>query len=219
MSITAVAIFSNGFETGARPWGWTSASTTSTTRLNVTTVTVLAGAQSLQAQGDNTNYVQYNFGTAANPASAHVRRPVLVPPERQRVDGPGHPRDGSQHQLQQTRTPLARVRYRLNGTTAQVQLQVGSTANATWVNMLAGTNVIEVVWQSVDTVVAPSTAPGTFKLYLNGAAAAAQSLTVTSNASVSTVRLGSVTSGGAATPLEYFDSFASKRSVSPLIGP
>ena len=111
---------------------------------------------------------------------------------------------------------LARVRYRLNGTTPQVQLQVGSTANAAWVNMLAGTNVIEVVWQAVGTVGA---APGTLQLYLNGASTAAQTLPVTSTASVTTVRLGSVSSGGAATPLEYFDAFASKRSVSPLVGP
>ena len=32
------------------------------------------------------------------------------------------------------------------------------------------------------------------------------------------VRLGSVTSGSSST-LMYFDAFASKRSVSPLIGP
>jgi len=35
---------------------------------------------------------------------------------------------------------------------------------------------------------------------------------------VGQVRLGSVTNGGNST-LEYFDAFASKRTVSPLIGP
>ena len=45
-------------------------STNTTTRLNVTTSPALVGARSLQAQGNNTNYVQYTFGTAANPATA-----------------------------------------------------------------------------------------------------------------------------------------------------
>ena len=61
-------------------------------------------------------------------------------------------------------------------------------------------------------------APGTLNLYLNGAAAPAQTLAVTSNANVTTVRLGSVTSGGSTTQM-FFDAFASKRSVSPLFGP
>ena len=30
----------------------------------------LVGTRGLQAQGNNTNYVQYNFGTAAKPATA-----------------------------------------------------------------------------------------------------------------------------------------------------
>ena len=56
---------------------------------------------------------------------------------------------------------MFRVRYRLNGGTPQVQIQVGtSTANAAWTNILGGAsnNVIEVVWQS----------GGTLTLYVNG---------------------------------------------------
>ena len=84
-----------------------------------------------------------------------------------------------------------------------------------WVNLAAGTNTIEIVYQATGSA---GPAPGTLNLYLNGAAAPAQTLAVTSGAYVTTVRLGSVTSGGSAT-LMYFDAFASKRSVSPLFGP
>ena len=98
---------------------------------------------------------------------------------------------------------------------SQVQIQVGtSTANATWTNLTnSASNRIEVVWQAVGSG-GPN--PGTLVLYVNGASS--QTLTTTSTNSVGAVRLGSVTSGGNAT-LEYFDAFASKRSVSPLIGP
>ncbi|HEX5689789.1 MAG TPA: hypothetical protein VFX76_07300, partial [Roseiflexaceae bacterium] len=103
---------------------------------------------------------------------------------------------------------LFRVRYRLNGSTPQVQIQVGtSNTNAAWTSILGGTsnNVIEVVWQSGNTL----------QLYVNGSLA--QTLTATTG-SVGSARLGSVTSGTSST-LMYFDAFTSKRSVSPLIGP
>ena len=52
----------------------------------------------------------------------------------------------------------------------------------------------------------------TLQLYVNGTLS--QTLAA-STGSVAAVRLGSVTSGGSST-VQYFDAFASKRSVSPL---
>ena len=215
VATTVVAIFSNGFDTGFRPWGWSSASTNTAARLNVTTTTVLSGTRSLQAQGNNTNYVQTNFGTTANPAWPTYDARFQFRPN-------GNVSTGQDILVAASNTNYAaaniraRVRYRLNGTTPEVQIQAGSAnTNAAWVSLAAGTNTIEIVYQAVGSVGA---APGTLSLYLNGAAAPAQTLTTASTANVTTARLGSVTSGGSAT-LEYFDAFASKRSVSPLIGP
>jgi hypothetical protein len=213
VAYTAVPIFSNGFDTGAAPWGWSSRSTNSTTRLNVTTGTVLAGTRSLQAQGNNTNYVQQNFGTTANPAWPTYDARFYFRPN-------GNTSTGSDILSAATSNTFGtvdfRVRYRLNAGTPQVQIQVGTAnTNTTWTNLTGGTtnNVIEVVWQAVGSA-GPN--PGTLTLTVNGTLA--QTLTTTSTASVGAVRLGSVTSGGSST-LMYFDAFASKRSVSPLYGP
>jgi Multicopper oxidase len=201
------AIFSNGFETGGAPWGWTSRSTTSTTRLNVTTSPALVGTRSLQAQGNNTNYVQYSFGTAANPATPTYDAQFTFRPNGSSSTGKDILRAAAGTSNTAFASPLFSVRYRLSGTTPQVQAQVGTTANATWTNLLGGTsnNVIEVTWTSA----------GSLALYVNGTLA--QTLTA-GTGSVSAVRLGSVTGTGNATLL-YFDAFVSKRSVSPLVGP
>ena len=180
-------------------------STNITTRLNVTTTAPIVGARKLQAQGNNTNYVQYNFGTSAQPGDDRrttrgststrtaTRRPVRTSWRR--------PRSSTFN------TQLFHVRYRLERGQPQVQIQVGTTANATWTNIMnnAANNRIEVIWQS----------GGTLQLYVNGTLA--QTLTAGSG-SVGAVRLGSVTSGGSST-LEYFDAFTSKRLLSPLYGP
>ncbi len=194
------AIFSNGFETGAAPWGWSSRSTTNTARLNVTAGAALVGTLGLQAQGNNTNYVQHTFGTTAQPATATYDARFSFNPNGN---------TGSNQDILAARTTggttLFRVRYRWNGGSPQVQVQVGTgTANAAWAGINNASNDIEVVWQSGTTL----------QLYVNGTLA--QTLTA-GTGSVGSVRLGSVTSGGSAT-LEYFDAFASKRSVSPLIG-
>jgi hypothetical protein len=170
----------------------------------VTTGAALFGADGLQAQGNNTNYVQYNFGTVANPVAAIYDARFSFNPNNNASTG----QDIFAAATTSTfGTTLFHVRYRLNGAQPQVQIQVGNTANASWVNITNNTgNSIEVVWQS----------GGTLALYLNGATTASQSLAAGAG-SVGAVRLGSVTSGGSAT-LEYFDSFASKRSASPLIG-
>jgi len=65
---------------------------------------------------------------------------------------------------------------------------------------------LEVTWQSGTSL----------QLWVDGVLA--QTITTAATGSVSAVRFGSVTSGGSAT-LEFFDAFASKRSVSPLLGP
>jgi hypothetical protein len=213
LSVVPDAIFSNGFETGNRPWGWSSASTNATNRLNVTTAPALVGTRSLQTQGNNTNYVQYNFGTTTNPASATFDARFYFRPN-------GNTSTGKDIFSAATSsgfgTTLFRVRYRLNGTTPQVQIQVGTTnTNTTWANINGGAanNVIELVWQAVGSG-GPN--PGILVLYVNGVSS--QTLTTTSTGSVAAVRLGSVTNTGNAT-LMYFDAFASKRTVAPFIGP
>lgn len=198
------AIFANGFETGTTPWGWSSASTTSATRMTVTTSPALVGTRSLQVQGGNTNYVQYNFGTAAQPATATYDARFYFRPGTNNSTGKDILAAATSNTFG---TTLFHVRYRLSGAQPQVQIQVGATANASWVNVLGGTsnNVIEVVWQSGTTL----------RLYVNGTLS--QTLTAATG-NVGAVRLGSVTATGNAA-LMYFDAFASKRSTSPLVGP
>jgi hypothetical protein len=205
LTVVPDAIFSNGFETGGCPWGWSSASTNSTTRLNVSAAAALVGSLGLQAQGNNTNYVQYNFGTAAQPATPTYDARFYFRPNGNNSTG----KDILSAATSSTfGTTVFRVRYRLSGGTPQVQIQVGTAnTNTTWTNVLGGAsnNVIEVVWQSGSTL----------QLHVNGVL----SQTLTAGASsVGAVRLGSVTNTGNNT-LMYFDAFASKRTVSPLFGP
>lgn len=196
----ADAIFANGFETGPSPWGWSSTSTNTTARLNRTAASALTGGFGLQAQGNNTNYVQWNFptGTAVSTYDARFSfRPN------------GNASTGKDIFVARTATgtTVFRVRYQLNAGTPQVQIQVGTTnANTVWTNLNGGTavNTIEVVWQ----------ANGTLALYVNGTVLS-QSRTATNN-SIGSVRLGSVTNSGNAT-LMYFDNFASKRLPAPLL--
>jgi hypothetical protein len=196
------AIFSNGFDTGGAPWGWTSRSTNSNTRLNATAASALVGARGLQAQGNDTNYVQFNFGTAANPASATFDARFYFNPNGN---------TGSNQDILVARTAggttVFRTRYRMNAGQSQVQIQIGTgTANPSWTNLTNNaSNRIEVVWQSGTSL----------QLYVNGALSQTR---VAGANSVGQVRLGSVTSGGNAS-LEFFDAFAAKRSVSPLVGP
>ena len=200
LTVVPDPIFANGFETGTRPWGWSSASTTTATRLNVSTAAALVGTLGLQAQGNNTNYVQYNFGTAANPASPTFDARFSFNPNGN---------TGVNQDIFVARTTGAatvfRVRYRWNGGAPQVQIQVGTgTANTAWTGITNGaSNRIEVVWQS----------GGTLQLFVGGSLVANQTLTATTT-SVGQFRLGSVTSGGSAT-LEYFDAFSAKRTVTP----
>ncbi len=204
--VTRDDIFANGFDTGAGSWGWTSRSTTNGTRLNVTTNPALVGARSLRAQGNNTNYVQYNFGSGANPASGTYDARFVFNPNNNASSGQDILAASAGTSNGSFNSPLFRVRYQRNGAQPQVQIQVGATANAAWVNITNNaSNVIEVVWQSGTTL----------ELYVNGTLA--QTLTASAG-SVSAVRLGSVTSGGSSTNL-YLDAFASKRSVSPIYGP
>ncbi len=200
------AIFANGFETGTRPWGWTSASTNTTSRLDVSSGAALAGTRGLQAQGNNTNYVQYNYGTGASPAWPTFDARFSFVPNGNTSSGTDiFVAAGTSYNTANT---ALRVRYRLNVGQPQVQIQVGTAnANATWTNLVGGTtvNTIEVVWQ----------AGTTLQLYVNGALA--QTLTA-SNVSVQTFRLGSVTNTGNNT-LMYFDAFSAKRSTTPLFGP
>jgi hypothetical protein len=198
------AIFSDGFETGTLSplTGWSSRSTTTTSRLNVTAASRLVGNFGLQAQGANANYVQYNFGTAASPASPTYDARFYFNPTSNASTGQDILAAATSSGFG---TQLFHVRYRQSAGQAQAQVQVGTTANSAWVNLAVGANGIEVVWQSGSTL----------QLYVNGTLS--QALTATTG-SVGAIRMGSLTSGASST-LMYFDAFASKRSVSPLIGP
>jgi len=195
-------IFSNGFDTGGAPWGWSSRSTNSTTRLDVTTVAPIIGTRTLQAQGNNGNYVQFDFGTTANPASPTFDARFYFNPNGNTSTGQDIFMAASSSSFG---TQRFHVRYRMSAGQSQAQIQVGATANPTWANLTnAANNRIEVVWQS----------GATLQLYVNGTLS--QTLTATSG-SIGAVRLGSVTTGGSSI-LEFFDGFTAKRSVSPLIG-
>jgi FtsP/CotA-like multicopper oxidase with cupredoxin domain len=204
------AIFSDGFELQTVPGTWSSASTTSTTRLNVTAGAALGGSLGLQAQGNNNNYVQYNFGTAASPATSIFDAKFLFRPNAKSTSGQDIFSAATNSGFG---TQVLRVRYRLSGATPQVQIQVGTAnTNATWSNITGGTsvNTIEVVRQAVGSG-GPN--PGTIRLYVNGVLV--QTLTTTSSSSVGAFRLGAVTSGGGSSTAEFFDGFASKRSATP----
>lgn len=205
LTVWANPIFSNDFVVAIAPWGWSSRSTTTAARLNRTAAAAMVGGFGLQAQGNNTNYVQFNFGTPAIPSAPTYDARFYFRPRGNTSTGKDIFAAATSNTFG---TTLFRVRYRLNGSTPQVQIQVGTgNTNTTWTNILGGTsnNVIEVVWQSGSTL----------RLYVNGTLA--QTLTAGTN-SVGAVRLGSITTNGNAT-LMYFDAFASKRTVSPLIGP
>jgi hypothetical protein len=193
-------IFADGFETGNTSL-WTSRSTNTTARLNVTAGAALVGTWGLQAAGSNGNYVQRNFVSTTNTFDARF----YFNPNGNASTGQDILQAGNSASGTGFGTTTFRVRYRLNVATPQVQLQVGNTANASWVNLGSGTKYLEVTW----------TMGGNAVLSINGVL----SQTLTANANlVGVVRLGSVTSGGSAT-LEYFDAFSAKHSTSPLIGP
>ncbi|MGZ8815803.1 MAG: hypothetical protein ACXWZI_17955, partial [Mycobacterium sp.] len=200
------AIFSNGFETGTtvNSWGWSSDTGANNAaglaQINATSAAALVGARGLQVQGNTVNYVQFNFGTGANPASPTYDARFYFNP---------HGNTGNNQDILVARTTggatVFRVRYRWNAGSPQVQIQVGTgTGNIAWTGITNGaSNRIEVVWQS----------GGTLQLFVGASAVAAQSLTATAT-SVGQVRLGSVTNGGN-NVVEYFDAFSSKRTVTP----
>jgi len=194
----ADAIFSDGFEAGNTN-AWSSRSTNNTGRLNTSAAAAMVGSIGLQAQGNNTNYVQYDFGTCPPAAPTFDARFYFNP----------HGNTGSNQDIFVARTTggatVFRVRYRWNGGVPQVQIQVGTgTANTAWTGITNNAlNRIEVVWQTGSTL----------QLFVGGSPATSQSLTATAT-SIGQFRLGSVTSGGS-NILEYFDGFSAKRSTTP----
>jgi FtsP/CotA-like multicopper oxidase with cupredoxin domain len=207
------AIFASGFEPPTPFAGWTR-STANNNRLNATAAAALVGSLGLQAQGNNTNYVQEAFGGTANPAWPTYDARFHFRPNLNTSTGKDifTAASGTGFTAAQT---LFRVRYRLSAGQTQVQIQVGTAnTNAVWTNVTSNAdNVIEVVYQASGS---GGPGAGTLALHVNGAPA--QSLPVASAASVTAVRMGAVT----ATPNNvalHFDAFASKRSVSPLLGP
>ena len=205
----ADTIFSDGFETGTLSplTGWTSRSTTTTSRLNISAASALLGSYGLQAQGNSNNYVQYDFGTLANPAASTFDGRFYFNPHGNTDTN----QDIFTGRLNSAGTTLFRVVYRWNGGSPQVQLQLGTGTVAAnpWTSITNNaSNRIEVVWQ----------AGGTLQLFVGGSSVAAQTLTASANP-IGSVRLGAVSTGGSSSILMYFDGFSAKRSVSPLYGP
>jgi hypothetical protein len=199
VTVAPIAIFANNFNTvTASPWGWSSVSTATTTRLNRTAAAALEGGFGLQAQANNTNYVQYNFGTVAQPATPTYDATFSFRPNGATSAGKDIFTAATNNGFG---TVVFRVRYQVVAGQARVQVQLGNTANAGWTNISSSaTTTIEVSWQA-----------GTnLRLFVNGALA--QTLTTTSTSSVGAVRLGSVTANGSATAM-YFDAYSSKRTL------
>jgi hypothetical protein len=199
------AIFSDGFETGTLSplTGWSSRSTTTTSRLNVSAASALAGNFGLQAQGNSNNYVQFDFGTVANPASNTFDARFYFNPHGNTDTN----QDIFTGRLNSSGTTLFRVVYRWNSGSPQVQLQLGTGTVAAnpWTSITNNvSNRIEVVWQS----------GGTLQLFVGGNAVAAQTLTATVNP-VGALRLGAISTGGSSSTLMYFDAFSAKRSITP----
>ncbi|KPV47136.1 hypothetical protein SE17_42710, partial [Kouleothrix aurantiaca] len=144
LTVTAAvpdAIFADGFESGSTSaWSGTSGST------SVTSGAALVGTRGLQVAGNGNNYVRYTFGTTANPASATYDARFYFNPN-------GNTGTGQDIFTARTSggTTIFRVRYRINGTTPQVQIQ-GSASNSSWYNIVNGSNRIEVVLQSDGTI-------------------------------------------------------------------
>jgi hypothetical protein len=162
------------------------------------------------AQGNNTNYVQFNFGTGTNPATGTFDTKFSFNPHGNASTGQDiFVTSGSTSNTNSTWTAATRfrVRYRMNVTQPQVQIQLGTgSANLVWSNLLGSstvftTNTIQVVYQT-----------GSLQLYVNGTLV--QTLAPVAG-NISSFRFGSVTSGGSATAM-YFDAFAAKRTISPL---
>jgi hypothetical protein len=201
-------IFSDGFESGSTS-AWTSRTPTTGTTLQVTTGAALAGTYGLQVQGNAGNYVSYTFGALTNPATGTYDAKFSFRP-----NGNLSP---TAHDIFTGRTTggatVIRVRYRTLSGVPQVQIQIGTTStNTAWTTIsAASTNTIQVVWKA-----AVGATPGSLVLYVNGAVAS-QTLTTTSTSLIGGVRLGSVTGGGAITPVMRFDDFASKRSIATLL--
>jgi hypothetical protein len=204
------AIFADGFESGNTN-AWSSRSTNSTTRLNVTAGAAMAGSFGLQAQGNNNNYVQYDGPT---PSAVTYDARFYFRPNASTVNQAIFVGAGNNYLTQL----LFRVNYRRQAGQPQVQVQVGLLGNTSnWINVNANaTNTIEVVYQAANSG-GPN--PGTLRMYVNGVATQSN-LTITSNNGVASVRLGSspLTISGD-TSLLYFDGFTAKRSTTPLFGP
>ncbi len=195
LRVTNTLVFANGFESGIA--GWSGASTTSASRLSVTSGAALVGARGLRVRGNGANFVQRNF----SPATSTLDARFYFNPRGNASAG----QDIFAAATSSTfRTVAFHIRYRRSAGVPQVQIQVGGTRNAGWVSIANTSTRLEVTW----------TAGGTLALYVNGGLA--QTLHA-SGRSLASVRLGSVTRGTSST-LMYFDAFSAKRTASPLVG-
>ena len=101
------AIFSNGFETGPAPWGWTSRSSTSTTRLNVDGCGRAHRQLGPPGPGQQHQLCSVQLWDGRQPGDGDLRRPLLRQPQQQRVDGSGRLRGRDVEWLRHPAVPPA----------------------------------------------------------------------------------------------------------------
>jgi FtsP/CotA-like multicopper oxidase with cupredoxin domain len=214
LTVQLDTIFINGFDTNLLG-GWTSRSTATANRLDTNASAAVTGARGLRARGNQTNYVQYNFGTAANPATSTLDVRFNFRPNANATSGQDIFVAATSNAYSNR---LIRVRYRRSGGVPQVQILVSGTNLTTgWtaINGGAANNVIEVLWKN-NTAAAGAPNQGQLRLYVNGTLRSTR--TVTSTLMIRTFRIGSVTGTGNSTR-EFFDNFKAKRSTTTPFGP
>ncbi|NNJ11508.1 multicopper oxidase domain-containing protein [Chloroflexales bacterium ZM16-3] len=206
----ADSLFANGFETGATnsTWGWSSKSTTTSSRLQVNSTAAMAGtSRGLQAAfgtgNSANNYVQQNL--VATESQLHVR--FYLDPNSQNFGTGSKTIFKAMGDVNGVQTNAFRLDLRRTGTnTYQVRAAVAranGTSTTRWQSITNGSNYIELAWQQG--------ASTQFTLYVNGTSVSLNNL-LTSAYSVNTLRLGPQTSGTSNTNI-YLDEFKTTRGT------
>ncbi|MBX0329234.1 multicopper oxidase domain-containing protein [Oscillochloris sp. ZM17-4] len=203
--------FANNFETGATnsTWGWTSKSTTTSSRLQVNATAAMAGtARGLQAAfgtgSSANNYVEQSL--PATETQLHVR--FYLNPHSQNFGTGAKTIFKALGDVSGVQTEAFRLDLRRTGTnTYQVRASVAranGTSSTTWQSITNGSNYIEMAWANG--------ASTQFQLYVNGVAATPLNSLLTSAYTVNTLRLGPQTSGTSNTNI-YLDEFKTTRNT------
>ncbi len=205
------AIFSNGFDTGNSPWGWSAAS-------NGLSVSTAAGT----AAGGTNRGLVVAMPTTGNRTARFVTdtTPLAEPSYHAKFAfnantfSAGTAATAAVTVFQATTAAGGQVfalQVHRTGTTEQVRLvlnrSAGNPVTGAWYTLPAGAHTMQVDWVAA--------ASGSLRLLVDGTVR--QTLTGnTSSLSIDTVRLGAVAGVGNTTSgTMYFDSFVSTRNTMP----